>query len=70
MSIAPKLRDMHKLGADSCDPEFLDALLEAADEIDRLRGLLEFILQDEPNLMPRASSETRKFIREHLALKD
>jgi hypothetical protein len=41
MSISPKLRDMHKLGADSCDPEFLDALLVAADEIERLRAALE-----------------------------
>ena len=37
-------------------------------EVKRLRGLLEFILQDEPNLVPRASSETRKFIREQLEL--
>ena len=41
MSIAPKLRDMHALGADSCDPEFRDALLEAAIEIERLQTELD-----------------------------
>lgn len=40
MSIAQKLRDMHALAANSCDPEFNRALLEAADEIDRLRAAL------------------------------
>jgi len=36
--IVAKLRDMHALAADSCDPQFSAVLLEAADEIDRLRA--------------------------------
>lgn len=34
--LAQKLRDMHALAADSCDPEYNRALLDAADEIERL----------------------------------
>lgn len=43
-------------------------MLDAANELERLRGLLEFILQDDPNLVPRASSETRAFIRDQLSV--
>ena len=42
-SISPKLRDMHKLGAETCDPEFRDALLLASNEIDWLREALDSI---------------------------
>lgn len=38
--LAAKLRAMHALAADSCDPEFNKALIEAADEIERLRAAL------------------------------
>jgi hypothetical protein len=40
MGLAKKLRDMHALAADSCDPEYSRALLEAADEIERLSALI------------------------------
>lgn len=39
--LAQKLRDMHALAADSCDPEFNRALLEAAGEIEHLLAHLE-----------------------------
>ena len=38
MSLAEKLRDMNRLAAGSCDPEFNRALLDAADEIERLQA--------------------------------
>lgn len=39
--LAQKLRDMHALAADSCDPAYNRMLLEAADEIARLTARAE-----------------------------
>lgn len=36
MKLSEKLRDMHRLAGDSCDPEFNAALLQAADQLDKL----------------------------------
>lgn len=38
--LAKKLRDMHALAGDSCDPEYNKALLEAAAEIERLEAVV------------------------------
>lgn len=46
--IVAKLRDMHALAADSCDPQFSAALLEAADEIERLKLELSLSLELAP----------------------
>lgn len=35
-------------------------------EIAHLRAVLQYVLDDEPNLMPRATSECRKVIRRAL----
>lgn len=44
-------------------------LCEARDkEIERLRSLLRYVLADEPNLVPRASSECRRTIRKALGI--
>ena len=45
MDIAANLREMHALAADSCDPEYNKALLDAADEIDRLRAALNEVAE-------------------------
>ena len=37
MTISQKLRDMHALASEACDPEFNQILLNTADEIDCLR---------------------------------
>ena len=47
-NIVAKLRDMHALAADSCDPQFSAALLEAADEIERLKLELSLSLELAP----------------------
>ena len=54
MSLAEKLRDMHALAADSCDPEFNRALLEAAAEIERLRGMISWMETYDPEMVERA----------------
>ncbi len=36
--LAKKIRDMHALAADSCDPEYSMVMLEAAAEIERLKA--------------------------------
>lgn len=41
MNLVKKLRDMHGLAADSCDPEFNRAILDAANEIERLWQQIE-----------------------------
>jgi hypothetical protein len=43
--IVERLRDMHASAADSCDPEYNRALLQAAAEIERLRAALREALE-------------------------
>ena len=38
-------------------------------EVERLTALLQYVLEDEPNLAPRASSSCRAFIRAALVPK-
>lgn len=45
-----------------------DAIAERDAENIRLRVLLDYVLNDEPNGVPRASSECRKYIRSQLKL--
>jgi len=47
--IVQKMRDMHRLAADSCDPAYNRVLLEAAYEIERLRATIaELVAALEP----------------------
>jgi len=41
MSLAQKLRDMHDMAADACDPEYNKVLIQAALELVRLEKKIE-----------------------------
>jgi hypothetical protein len=59
-------QDFHSLVAEQLKADYgvlREKYLAQEDEIKRLRAGLEYVLQDEPNLIPRASSECRSHIR-------
>lgn len=67
MSISERLM-MHSnhIKDDACYSLNMQLMREAVQEIKRLREALRYVLEDESNFVPRASSSCRAVVREAL----